>query len=60
MYDMSMNDRTANIAVLGGGIAFGILLSAAATGALAPVWSFFADGLVQHFMSMQWARYSCF
>ncbi|MDP6831198.1 MAG: hypothetical protein QF521_17795 [Alphaproteobacteria bacterium] len=55
-----MNDRTANIAVLGGGIAFGILLSAAATGALAPVWSFFADGLVQHFMSMQWARYSCF
>ncbi len=55
-----MESRIANLAVIGGGAFVGLLVVAGATGALTPVWSFFVDGLIQHFMSMQWTRFSCF
>jgi len=55
-----VENKIANSAIIGGGALFGVFLVAAATGALTPVWSFFLDGLVQHFISMQWTRFSCF
>jgi len=59
-YDAAMENRSANIAIVGGGAVFGVILAAAATGALTPVWSFFMEGLIQHFISMQWTRFGCF
>ncbi|MDA1100852.1 MAG: hypothetical protein O2967_17910 [Proteobacteria bacterium] len=55
-----MEDRLANYGIIGAGALFGVFLVAAATGALTPVWSFFMDGLIQHFIAIQWARFSCF
>jgi hypothetical protein len=55
-----VENRLVNTAIVGGGAFLGVLLVAAATGALTPVWSFFMDGLIQHFISMQWTRFSCF
>ncbi len=55
-----MENRSVNIAIVGGGAFFGVLLVAGTTGALTPVWSFFMDGLIQHFISMQWTRFGCF
>ncbi len=55
-----MENRSVNIAIVGGGAFFGVLLVAGATEALTPVWSFFMDGLIQHFISMQWTRFGCF
>ncbi|MBT4487344.1 MAG: hypothetical protein HOC72_07385, partial [Rhodospirillaceae bacterium] len=54
-----MDNKAANLTVIGVGAFAGILVAAAASGVMAPVWSFFLDGLVQHFLTMQWARFSC-
>jgi len=48
------------LAAIGGGAFLGLLVAAGATGALTPVWSFFFDGLIQHFISMQWTKFGCF
>ena len=55
-----MESRIANLVTIGGGLLFGVLLAAAWTGALTPVWSFFFNGLVQHFLAMQDGLFSCF
>ncbi len=55
-----MENRIANLVIVGAGALLGLAAVAAASGALAPVWSFFHDGLIEHFLSMQWARFSCF
>ncbi|MBL6954637.1 MAG: hypothetical protein ISR50_18530 [Alphaproteobacteria bacterium] len=55
-----VDNRIANLVTIGGGLLFGGILLAAWTGALTPVWFFFLDGLIQHFISMQEARFSCF
>ena len=56
----AMGNRAANFTAVGAGAFAGILVVVAASGALSPIRSFFLEGLVQHFMAMQWARFSCF
>jgi len=51
---------TAAAAAIGLGAAAGSVVVVLTSGVMAPVWSFFMSGLVQHFLSMQWARFSCF
>ena len=55
-----MENKTVNFVTIGGGLLFGGFLVAAWTGVLTPAWSFFFNGMVRHFMEMQWAQFSCF
>ncbi len=55
-----MDSKTTNLAIVGFGALAGIVVVAMSSGAMTPVWSFFLDGLIEHFLSMQWARFSCF
>jgi len=55
-----MEQKYANFTAIGLGAVTGIVAVVFATGAMAPVWSIFMNGLVQHFMAMQWARFICF
>jgi len=58
-YGITMRNRTINLVTISIGAAVGLFSVAVAEGALVPVWSFFLDGLVQHFLSMQWGWFGC-
>ena len=55
-----VHQLNAAAAAIGLGAAAGSVVVVLTSGVMAPVWSFFMNGLVQHFLSMQWARFSCF
>ena len=54
-----MRNRTINLVTISIGAAVGLFSVAVVEGALVPVWSFFLDGLIQHFLSMQWGWFGC-
>ena len=52
-YGITMRNRTINLVTISIGAAAGLYSVAVAEGALVPVWSFFLDGMIQHFLSMR-------
>jgi len=58
-YGIMMRNKTINLVTISIGAAFGIFSVAVAEGALVPVFSFFLDGMIQHFLSMQWGWFGC-
>ena len=59
-YGSIMRNTTINLLIITVGAAAGIFGVAVASGALVPVWSFFMDGLIQYFLSMQLGLFGCF
>ena len=59
-YGSIMRNTTINLLTISVGAVAGIFGVAAASGALVPVWSFFMDGLIQYFLSMQLGWFGCF
>ena len=59
-YGSIMRNTTINLLTISVGAVAGIFGVAVASGALVPVWSFFMDGLIQYFLSMQLGWLGCF
>ena len=59
-YGIKMRITTINLLTISVGAVAGIFGVAVASGALVPVWSFFMDGLIQYFLSMQLGWFGCF
>ena len=59
-YGIKMRNTTINLLTIFTGAVAGVFSVAVASGALAPVWSFFLDGLIQYFLSMQLGWFGCF
>jgi hypothetical protein len=59
-YSALMGKGMANFATIGAGGLFGMALVAGYNGAFTLAWSFFFDGLIEHYMSLQVGLFSCF
>lgn len=55
-----MGNRMTNIATIGAGGLFGLVLVAGFKGTLLSAWSFFFDGLIQHYLTLQTGLFNCF
>ena len=59
-YGSVMRNTTINLLTISVGAVAGIFGVTVTSGALVPVWSFFMDGLIQYFLSMQLGWFGCF